>query len=72
MPLAVSATTVSGRSTDVSTNDRTWSPNSSRRSTLLDLARDLAARRDARRDHLLDLLQPGLLADGRRARRGTA
>ena len=35
---------------------------------VLDLARDLAARRDARRDHLLDLGEPGLLADRRRAR----
>ncbi len=34
---------------------------------VLDLARDLAPRRDARRDHLLDLLQAGLLADRRRA-----
>ena len=39
---------------------------------VLDLARDLAARRDARRDHLLDLGEAGLLADRRGARPGTA
>ena len=33
MPFAVSATTVSGRSADVSTNERTCSPNASSRST---------------------------------------
>ena len=42
MPLAVSATTFSGRSDATSTNERTCSANSSSRSTLLDLARLLA------------------------------
>jgi len=35
MPLAVSATTFKGRSSDVSTNERTWSAYSSRRSRRL-------------------------------------
>ena len=50
-----------------STNDRTWSANSSSRSSVLDLARHLTPVGDAGRDHLLDLREPGLLADRRGA-----
>ena len=72
MPLAVSATTLSGRSASTSMNERTWSAKSSSRSRSIDLAALLGPLEQAGRDRVLDLGQAGGLPDRRGARPGRA
>ena len=72
MPLAVSATTLSGRSASTSTNERTWAAKSSSRSRSIDLAALLGPLEQARGDRVLDLDQAGVLARSARRRPGRA
>ena len=65
MPLAVSATTRSGRSTDGSTNERTCVGELGEQVPVLDPAGLLGPLDQAGGDRLLDLDQPGRLADRR-------
>ena len=65
MPFAVSATTTSGRSADVDERPNVIAERLEQ-VDVLDPARDLAAGRHARRDHLLDLGEARLLAHRRR------
>ena len=63
MPLAVSATTFSGRSAPTSTNDRTCSAKARRRSRRLEPSGRPVVGGHAVRRHGLDLHQAGVLAD---------